>query len=150
MSISVEASALIAEERPALPPRFPVTGVPVSATDYAEVVRCVLDAARRGAPCLVTALAVRGFVEARSKPRVAQALARFDIMTPDGQPVRFALNLVHRAGLSDRVYGPTLMFRLCERAAREGPRRRNGCRITHSNGSSACCKSRDGCFEDAP
>ncbi|MDA0266743.1 MAG: WecB/TagA/CpsF family glycosyltransferase, partial [Cyanobacteria bacterium] len=36
---------------------------------------------------------------------------------PDGQPVRWALNLLYQVGLNDRVYGPTLMLKLCERAA---------------------------------
>lgn len=48
------------------------------------------------------------------------AVRGFEIVTPDGQPVRMALNLLHRAGLTDRVYGPTLMLRLCAAAAAEG------------------------------
>src|SRR5262249_30091013 len=47
-------------------------------------------------------------------------LNSFDLLVPDGQPVRWALNLLHRARLSDRVYGPQLMLRVCERAAAEG------------------------------
>ncbi|MFH1746178.1 MAG: WecB/TagA/CpsF family glycosyltransferase, partial [Planctomycetota bacterium] len=39
---------------------------------------------------------------------------------PDGQPVRWALGWLHRVHLADRVYGPLLMLRLCERAAAEG------------------------------
>jgi exopolysaccharide biosynthesis WecB/TagA/CpsF family protein len=34
--------------------------------------------------------------------------------------VRWALNWLHRAGLPDRVYGPNLMLKVCERAAQEG------------------------------
>jgi exopolysaccharide biosynthesis WecB/TagA/CpsF family protein len=44
----------------------------------------------------------------------------FDMITPDGQPVRWALNLLYGAGLRDRVYGPELMLRLCRGAARRG------------------------------
>ena len=36
---------------------------------------------------------------------------------PDGQPVRWALNLLHGAELSDRVYGPDLMLKTCRLAA---------------------------------
>ena len=43
----------------------------------------------------------------------------FSMITPDGQPVRWALNLLHRTSLKDRVYGPELMLRLCRRAAKE-------------------------------
>ena len=41
-------------------------------------------------------------------------------MAPDGQPVRWALNLLHGARLPDRVCGPETMFRLCRRSAEEG------------------------------
>jgi N-acetylglucosaminyldiphosphoundecaprenol N-acetyl-beta-D-mannosaminyltransferase len=47
-------------------------------------------------------------------------LNRFDLLAPDGQPVRWALNLLHGEKLPDRVYGPNLTLRLCARAAAEG------------------------------
>jgi exopolysaccharide biosynthesis WecB/TagA/CpsF family protein len=47
-------------------------------------------------------------------------LNSFDLVTPDGQPVRWALNLLHGAGLRDRVYGPTLTLRVLARCAAEG------------------------------
>ena len=80
----------------------------------------MIAAARRREPLLVTALAVHGVVEARSRADVGRAIAAFDLVTPDGQPVRMALNLLHRAGLADRVYGPTLMLRICQAAAAQG------------------------------
>lgn len=106
--------------RPSRPERRSVVGAAISVTDYDETVACVLAAARRSEPYLVTALAVHGVVEARMKPEVRRAIEDFDIVTPDGQPVRKALNWLHGAGLDDRVYGPTLTLRLCQRAAEEG------------------------------
>ncbi len=47
-------------------------------------------------------------------------LNQFDLVTADGQPVRWALRLLHGVNLPERVYGPTLMQRLCAEAAREG------------------------------
>ena len=47
-------------------------------------------------------------------------LNRFDLLVPDGQPVRWALNLLHGARLPERVYGPTLMLKLCHWAAEQG------------------------------
>ncbi len=102
------------------PPRRSVAGVPVSVTDYAGAAEHVLAAARVGRPLLATALAVHGVVEARSRAEVGRAIEDFDLVAPDGQPVRMALNRLHGAGLADRVYGPTLMLRLCEGAAAEG------------------------------
>jgi len=43
-----------------------------------------------------------------------------DLVAPDGQPVRWALNLLYRASLKDRVYGPTLMLMVCAAAAGRG------------------------------
>jgi exopolysaccharide biosynthesis WecB/TagA/CpsF family protein len=47
-------------------------------------------------------------------------LNSFDLVTPDGQPVRGALNLLYHAGLTDRVYGPTLTLKVLEQASAEG------------------------------
>ena len=105
---------------PARPERRSVLGTPISVTDYDGAADCILSAARANRPYLVTALAVHGVVETRSKAELRRAIEDFDIVTPDGQPVRLALNWFHRAGLEDRVYGPTLTLRLCERAAAEG------------------------------
>ena len=49
-------------------------------------------------------------------------LNSFDIVGSDGQPVRWALNFFHKAGLTDRVYGPELTIRLCKAAAEQGVR----------------------------
>jgi exopolysaccharide biosynthesis WecB/TagA/CpsF family protein len=38
------------------------------------------------------------------------------MLTPDGQPVRWGLNLLHDLALRERVYGPSLMLRVCEAA----------------------------------
>ncbi|MGB6193562.1 MAG: WecB/TagA/CpsF family glycosyltransferase, partial [Terracidiphilus sp.] len=43
-----------------------------------------------------------------------------DLLVPDGQPVRWGMNWLYRTGMRDRVYGPTLMRKICERAATEG------------------------------
>lgn len=102
------------------PEKHLIMGVPVTAATYAQVVDCVIAAARNRAPYLVTALAVHGTVEASRSVIMRAAVEHFDIVAPDGQPVRIALNLLHGTGLNDRVYGPTLMLQICARAAVEG------------------------------
>jgi exopolysaccharide biosynthesis WecB/TagA/CpsF family protein len=101
------------------PVRHPLFGVPVSASSCAEAERAVLAAARERRPALVDHLSVHGLAEAQSDPRFREALERFDLVAPDGQPVRWALNLLFGTKLRDRVYGPALMERLCARAASE-------------------------------
>jgi N-acetylglucosaminyldiphosphoundecaprenol N-acetyl-beta-D-mannosaminyltransferase len=100
--------------------RHNVLGVGVDALDYDAAVDRILEAARARRPLTVSALAVHGVMTGVLDPVQRLRLNRLDLVLPDGQPVRWALNLLHRARLPDRVYGPNLMLRVCERAAQEG------------------------------
>ncbi len=97
-----------------------VLGVRVDAVDYEAAVGRVVAAARDRRPMAASALAVHGVMTGVLDPEHRYRLNRFDLLVPDGQPVRWALNLLHRTELADRVYGPTLMLKVCERAAAEG------------------------------
>jgi N-acetylglucosaminyldiphosphoundecaprenol N-acetyl-beta-D-mannosaminyltransferase len=97
-----------------------VLGVQVSVVDYESAVERVVAAAKARAPFSVTSLPVHGIMTGAQDPRHRFRLNSFDLLTPDGQPVRWALNLIHRTGLRERVYGPTLMLALCARFAKEG------------------------------
>jgi exopolysaccharide biosynthesis WecB/TagA/CpsF family protein len=78
-----------------------------------------VDAARQELRAVVDHMPVHGLVEAAGHPELMASVNTFDIVAPDGQPVRWALNLLHNTALPDRVYGPELMLRLCRRAAEE-------------------------------
>jgi N-acetylglucosaminyldiphosphoundecaprenol N-acetyl-beta-D-mannosaminyltransferase len=95
-------------------------GVLVDVVDYEAAVSRVLAATRDRRPFALTALAVHGVMTGVSDTAHAARLNSFDLATPDGQPVRWALNLLHRAGLTDRVYGPTLTWRILDRCAADG------------------------------
>jgi N-acetylglucosaminyldiphosphoundecaprenol N-acetyl-beta-D-mannosaminyltransferase len=97
-----------------------VLGVGIDAVDYDAAVERIIGAAREKRALTVSALAVHGVMTAVTDAFHRHRVNSFDLVAPDGQPVRWALNLLHRAGLSDRVYGPNLTLRVCERAAREG------------------------------
>jgi len=97
-----------------------VLGVLVDVVDYEAAADQVLAAARDRRPLALTALAVHGVMTGVLDPVHNARLNGFDLVTPDGQPVRWALNLLHRAGLTDRVYGPTLTLRVLEGCAAEG------------------------------
>ena len=102
------------------PAKASLFGVDVSTTTYDEATEEIIASAhaRRGA--CVSALAVHGVMTAAGDASFAAMLNRFELVVPDGQPVRYALNWLHRAGLPDRVYGPELTLRVCARAAQEG------------------------------
>ncbi len=97
-----------------------VLGVLVDAVDYAGATEQVVAAARDRRPLALTALAVHGVMTGVLDPAHNARLNSFDLVTPDGQPVRWGLNLLHGAGLTDRVYGPTLTLRVLERCAEQG------------------------------
>ncbi len=94
--------------------------VDVSVTDYAEAV-CLINAAiAEKRPAIVTALPVHGIVTASRDLSLRTVINSFEMVVPDGQPVRWALNHLHKTNLQDRVYGPELMLRLCRQAAEDG------------------------------
>ncbi|MGH9274623.1 MAG: WecB/TagA/CpsF family glycosyltransferase [Acidimicrobiales bacterium] len=95
-------------------------GVLVDAIDYDAATARVIQGAIEGRPVGVSALAVHGVMEAVADPELRHRINHLEVVTPDGQPVRWALNLLHRSGLVERCYGPTLTLRVCEVAAREG------------------------------
>jgi exopolysaccharide biosynthesis WecB/TagA/CpsF family protein len=97
-----------------------VLGVLVDATDYETATAQIIEAARERRHFAVTALAVHGVMTGVQDPAHNARLNSFDLVTPDGQPVRGALNLLHHAGLTDRVYGPELTLRVVRQAAAEG------------------------------
>lgn len=97
-----------------------VVGVRVDATTYTDSVELVMSHASRREPFCVSALAVHGVMTGVHDPQHRYRLNHLDLVTPDGQPVRWAMNLLHRTGLKERVYGPTLTGKVLERAATDG------------------------------
>jgi exopolysaccharide biosynthesis WecB/TagA/CpsF family protein len=97
-----------------------VLGVLVDAVDYDAAVHKIISAAEKGWGFAVTALAVHGIMTGVQDPAHRYRLNQFDLVTPDGQPVCWAIDLLHRTPLPDRVYGPTLALRVCAAAAEKG------------------------------
>lgn len=92
-------------------------GVRVDVVDYeAAVCRIIaMAASRSGGSC--TALAVHGVMTGVLNAEQRHRINAFDLVTPDGQPVRWGLNWLYGTQLRERVYGPTLMLELCQAAA---------------------------------
>lgn len=94
-------------------------GVLIDAVDYEAATTKILDAAHRRIPYSVSALAVHGVMTGVLDHQQGHRLNQLDLVVPDGQPVRWALNLLYNLKLPDRVYGPTLTLKVCEKAAQE-------------------------------
>src|SRR5262245_25835034 len=77
------------------PRKVDLLGVGVSATSYDEAAEAILRAAAQGVPGVVSCTAVHAIVTASGDPALRAKVNTFDLVTPDGQPVRWALNLLH-------------------------------------------------------
>jgi len=97
-----------------------ILGVLIDAVDYEAATDFVFLAAREKRSAAISALAVHGLMTGVFNREQKFRLNHFDLLLPDGQPVRWALNLLYKAKLKDRVYGPNLTRKICERAAAEG------------------------------
>ncbi len=104
----------------AWPEKRDVLGVAVTPTTYEEATNVIVEAAKDRQAAVVSCHAVHAVVTASCDRSLRDKVNTFDMITPDGQPVRWALNLLHRAKLADRVYGPDLTLSLCGKAAEEG------------------------------
>lgn len=96
-------------------------GIRLAATTYAELTTLVFDRIKQRETLQggIAAVAVHGMMEGYNDLTLKKQLNSLDWVVPDGQPVRWALNYFHKAGLQQRVYGPTLTLHLLERAAQE-------------------------------
>jgi N-acetylglucosaminyldiphosphoundecaprenol N-acetyl-beta-D-mannosaminyltransferase len=99
------------------PHKVDLFGVGYTPTSYDEAVGVICQAAKQRVSAIVSCHAVHAVMTFCTNPEWRDKVNTFDMITPDGQPVRWALNLLYRAGLTDRVYGPELMDQLCRRAA---------------------------------
>jgi N-acetylglucosaminyldiphosphoundecaprenol N-acetyl-beta-D-mannosaminyltransferase len=96
-----------------------VLGVLVDVIDYEATVQTIVEAAHSRKPFAVSALAVHGLMTGVLDGEHRYRLNSLNLVVPDGQPVRWALNWLHKVQLSSRVYGPNLALAVCERAEKE-------------------------------
>lgn len=92
-------------------------GVEICAVDYEAAVARIVAAACARQPLGVSALAVHGVMTGVGDREHCYRLNRLEMIVPDGQPVRWAMNLLYGTHLPDRVYGPNLMLKVCQAAA---------------------------------
>jgi N-acetylglucosaminyldiphosphoundecaprenol N-acetyl-beta-D-mannosaminyltransferase len=97
-----------------------VLGILVNAVNYEAAVSKIIAAAHARKPMSVSALAVHGIMTGVLDSTHRYRINHIDLVLPDGQPVRWALNFLHSTELPDRVCGPNIMLEICERAAAEG------------------------------
>lgn len=97
-----------------------ILGVSVNVVDYEGAVSSIIKAAEDKMPFGVSALAVHGVMTGALDAAHKYRLNRLALVTPDGQPVRWALQFLHGEKLPDRVYGPELTLLTTKMAAEKG------------------------------
>lgn len=105
------------------PSKTNVLGIGVSRTNYRESTELIIASAKLHQSCTVAATNVHSITTGYLDPKGhGLALCHFTLVTPDGQPIRWALNLLRKPDeqvLGDRVRGPQLMLDVCQRAEAE-------------------------------
>lgn len=97
-----------------------IFGVDYTVTDYVDATERIMVAARANQSYAVSALAVHGLIESVNDDAFRAQVQSIDLVTPDGQPVRWAMNALYGTELAERVYGPDLTWYVIEAAAKEG------------------------------
>ena len=100
----------------------PLFQVGYSITDYEEATHVIIQNAKLRNSFGVSALAVHGLIESYKDKKLKEQVNKIDMVVPDGQPVRWALNAIHNTHLKDRVYGPELTRCVLEQCHRHALR----------------------------
>ena len=87
-----------------------------SITDYEKASQVIIDKALSHSVYCVSALAVHGLIESVQNRSFRDCLTKIDLIVPDGQPVKWALNSFYSVGLKDRVAGPILTKHVLSKA----------------------------------
>lgn len=97
-----------------------VLGVGMSPLFYGEVCEAIIEAGVERRSYGLSALAVHGLMECVANGELNRLVNEIDLVVPDGQPVRWAMHLLHGSSPPDKVSGPDLVDIVCAAAARRG------------------------------
>lgn len=102
------------------PQKQDLFGIGVTIAENDTVLNVLFNAAQQQIPATVEHLAVNNLITGVRKPVFREMLNHFDLVTVDGQPIRFALRLLYGLKSRNRVTARELMSQICARAARTG------------------------------
>ena len=94
-------------------------GIDFALVDYESASDIIIEKAVRKESFSVSALAVHGLVISVRSKEIGEKIRCIDMIVPDGQPIRWALNSLYDVGLKDRVYGPTLTLSVLKKVQGE-------------------------------
>ena len=82
--------------------------VDYTVTDYDQATALIMEKALAHKSFGVSALAVHGLIESVMDKNFQKDLENIDLIVPDGQPIKWALNSFYHVGLKEKVAGPIL------------------------------------------
>jgi N-acetylglucosaminyldiphosphoundecaprenol N-acetyl-beta-D-mannosaminyltransferase len=101
-----------------LPPKQDVIGFPVTAVPFNGQIDLILKWANRRISKVVCVANVHMLMEAHKNPKFAAVLGNADMVTPDGMPLVWLMNLLG-VWHQDRVAGMDILLALCDRTSAE-------------------------------
>jgi N-acetylglucosaminyldiphosphoundecaprenol N-acetyl-beta-D-mannosaminyltransferase len=110
-----------AHPAPVAPSAVSVLGVPLSLTDYDDAITWIDASVAHREKGYVCVAATHTIMVCNEDPELREAVLNASMTLPDGQPLVWAMNALG-GDLEQRVYGPELMARYCDRAAHNGTR----------------------------
>ncbi|MGI9099362.1 MAG: WecB/TagA/CpsF family glycosyltransferase [Solirubrobacteraceae bacterium] len=105
----------------ATPDAMDVLGVPLAMTNYEETMAWMDGAISHQEKGYICVAATHTIMVCGEDPELREAVLNSSLTVPDGQPLVWAMNALG-GDLDERVYGPELMARYCERGAQTGTR----------------------------
>ena len=96
-----------------------IAGTKIALVDYSQAMDVMDEMIAKRDPGYVVASAVHALMVGREDDDMREALDGATMVVPDGMPIAWATRLLG-SNLKDRVYGPKLMARYCERSAEKG------------------------------
>ncbi|MBD3880182.1 WecB/TagA/CpsF family glycosyltransferase [Phormidium tenue FACHB-886] len=103
------------------PPIQSVIGSPVTALSFESQVNLMVDWATHRLSKVVCVANVHMLMEAKARADFADVLAHADIVTPDGMPLVWLMNLTSAGKRrQDRVAGMDILMALCKQATTKG------------------------------
>jgi N-acetylglucosaminyldiphosphoundecaprenol N-acetyl-beta-D-mannosaminyltransferase len=99
-----------------LPPKQNVIGFPVTAVPFNDQIELILQWAHERTSKVVCVANVHMLIEAHTNSKFASVLCNADLVTPDGMPLVWLMNLLG-ADHQDRVAGMDILLALCDRAS---------------------------------
>lgn len=97
-------------------PRYKLFLPEYSAVNYDTASDIIISKAEKNTSYGVSALAVHGLVTSILDDHLGKVINKIQMIVPDGQPVRWALNKFYNLNLKDRVYGPELTLHVLRKA----------------------------------